>query len=243
MRHLHLLMLLLSGVQTVVACSTTSFNSTYDAYPDCAATCLACEDASYSRNFANNCDYEAGECCTSAYHNVIAETWSCVRTTCGEQVSNDAFGTFVDFCKEKDHALEEKNVPEGYKLPEAEDEGKKFSLSIGAIIGIAIGGVSCIATIIGVIIKYRHYRRKKNNPSIAASVESGNSTQLIHQPQPMTLGFVANAFGRDGGDVNMTYTRNTSTTSLTHGRVVTREVIDVRRIRGEMSARRIVEEI
>lgn len=125
MRHLLGLCLLL---RAATACTTTTFNSTYKDYPDCAASCLACTDSSYSRNFANNCDFESGDCCISKYHTVIAETWSCVGTNCGDTVSQEAFSTFVQFCKDKKHALQEADVPQGYSLTET--EGNKSITSI-----------------------------------------------------------------------------------------------------------------
>ncbi|KAJ3516986.1 hypothetical protein NM208_g14768 [Fusarium decemcellulare] len=98
-----------------LGCTTTSFNSTYDVYPDCAASCLACEDEAYTTNFANNCDYSSGECCTSQYHSAIAATWSCVRTNCDEELSLKAFKTFSGFCDEKKQPIEEQDIPEGYE--------------------------------------------------------------------------------------------------------------------------------
>ena len=93
----------------------------YDGYPDCAAGCLACKDTEYTNNFANNCDYSSGECCTSQYHTAIAETWSCVSLNCGE-LSSKAFDKFVEFCKDKKQPLEEEDVPSGYELPDSEDK-------------------------------------------------------------------------------------------------------------------------
>lgn len=109
-------LLLAAWLPSVIACSTTTFNSTYAEYPDCAASCLGCEDGTYSRNFANNCDYVAGECCTSKYHNVINETWACVKTNCEKKLSEQAFVTFTDYCQAKNRTLKEQDVPKGYSL-------------------------------------------------------------------------------------------------------------------------------
>lgn len=113
---------------TVLSCSSTDFDSVYDDYPDCAASCLGCRDETYYSNFANNCNYSSGDCCTSQYHNSIAQTWDCVSTNCGNQVSKDAFKTFVTFCKDNKTPLEEKDVPSGYELSDGDDKknGGKF---------------------------------------------------------------------------------------------------------------------
>lgn len=60
----------------------------------------------------------------------------------------------------------------------------------------------------------------------------------------MEVGAVAHAF-RGNGDVSLTYTRNTSTVSLTHGRIKTTEKYEITRSRGEMNFRRVedIEEV
>lgn len=113
----------------VLSCTTSSFDSAYDAYPDCAASCLACRDDTYYTNFANNCNYSSGECCTSQYHNSIAQTWSCVSINCGDERSKEAFDIFAAFCKKMDTPLEEPDVPLGYKLPDLNEEEGMFSPS------------------------------------------------------------------------------------------------------------------
>lgn len=106
-----------SAVSTAVACSTSSFDSPYEAYPDCAVACLACPDADYVRNFANNCDYISGDCCKTQYHNIIAATWACVRSPqsgCGPAVAQQAFSVFVKYCANHSVPLATTDVPPGY---------------------------------------------------------------------------------------------------------------------------------
>ncbi|KAH6880381.1 hypothetical protein B0T10DRAFT_565602 [Thelonectria olida] len=179
-------------LQLVIACSTTTFISTYEAYPECAASCLGCGDSSYSRNFANNCNYESGACCTSKYHDIIAETWSCVEGSCGDKVSREAFSTFVEFCKDKHNELQEKDM---MLMLRVADKSHKPPLSAGQIIGISFGAVTCTATVIGLILRWIHYRHKKDCSK--GDFGDCNGTQLIHQAQPTQVGAVINAVVSD----------------------------------------------
>ncbi|KAF4468141.1 hypothetical protein FALBO_4959 [Fusarium albosuccineum] len=173
-----LLMLLLLPI--TLGCTTTSFNSTYDVYPDCAASSLACEDGAYTSNFANNCDYSGGECCTSQYHSAIAATWSCVRTNCDENLSLKAFKTFYNYCDEKKQPIEEQDIPEGYEAAvenkDSEDEkdnkdddsssgSSGISLSKGAIVGIVLGGGVFVIVLLWLLIKLYLGRRKHPRPN------------------------------------------------------------------------------
>ena len=107
-------LLSLTVIPHALACTITQFDSTYDIYPDCARNCLACKDPDYVNNFGNNCDYASGECCTSQYHNAIAETWACVRNHCGEKLSKDAYQEFEKQCKDKEKGVKEGDTPSGY---------------------------------------------------------------------------------------------------------------------------------
>ena len=119
---------------------------------------------------------------------------------------------------------------------------KKPVLTTAQIIGIAIGGLTCVVTIIGFFVKCRHYRRKKKLlPS--GGRDDANQLQLIHQPQRLDIGIAPHIF-QGNGDVAATYTKNTSTTSLTHGRTKTKEVFEWRRVQGQVSqSHRIIEEV
>ncbi|KAM5341617.1 hypothetical protein ACJ41O_014648 [Fusarium nematophilum] len=256
---LYPLSLLLWVLPGAYGCSTTTFNSTYGSYPDCAASCLACEDASYSTNFANNCDYASGECCTSSYHTSIAETWDCVRTKCGEKLSLEAFDTFVDFCEEMDTPLKGKDIPEGYDSKDKDSESESgdntsggSGLSKGQIIGISIGGATFVVGIIGLIFKcYQCHRKRRQGMQggETPSDENRNGHALIHQPQHMELGALTHAF-RGDGDVTVSHTRNTSTTSLFGQGTRTTDTWEIKRARGDgggfsqtHTTNRIVEEL
>ncbi|KIY04154.1 uncharacterized protein Z520_00846 [Fonsecaea multimorphosa CBS 102226] len=101
-----------------LACSTTTFPQTYEPYPDCATPCLACPDAEYMQNFASNCDYASGDCCSSKYHTVINETWACVSDNCGGDgdLAQSAFDIFVPHCKNHNATLAAADVPTGYTI-------------------------------------------------------------------------------------------------------------------------------
>ncbi|KIW33322.1 uncharacterized protein PV07_00179 [Cladophialophora immunda] len=157
-------------------CSTTTFPSIYDSYPDCATTCLACTDADYVDNFANNCDYASGDCCSSTYHTVISQTWACVSNNCGDgDLAQDAFNVFVKFCADHNVPLAAGDVPTGYILegngagsgnnstngtagPDKGNGGS--SLSGGAIAGLVVAVVGTVATVIGSYYGWRVWRRK-----------------------------------------------------------------------------------
>ena len=67
---------------------------------------------------------------------MIAETWSCVQTGCGDKVSKESFDKFVAFCKDQGKPLDEKDVPAGYDLSESGSGGRTSTsardYSIGA---------------------------------------------------------------------------------------------------------------
>ncbi|KAI8680292.1 hypothetical protein NCS57_00309300 [Fusarium keratoplasticum] len=146
----------------------TIHNTTYDEYPDCAITCLSYNGTEYPNNFANNCDYASGECCTSPYKAIITATWECVWSHCGQEESLEAFEIFADFCEEMNHPLRKDDIPTGYESvidvtddEEGEDKDKDdddnfagTGLSKAQIIGIAVGaGVTATVTAIGLVLK------------------------------------------------------------------------------------------
>ncbi|RSL55480.1 hypothetical protein CEP54_009355 [Fusarium duplospermum] len=127
-------------------------DATYDEYPNCAITCLSTNGTEYPNNFANNCDYASGECCTGSYREIIAATWECVWSHCKQEKSLEAFGTFVDFCDYMGHPLRKEDIPTGYEPvgedADEEDEDKDDDddekiagtpLTKNQIIGIAFG--------------------------------------------------------------------------------------------------------
>jgi hypothetical protein len=102
------------------ACSTSSFASVYQPYPDCAASCLACPDTDYVNNFAHHYDYTNGDCCRSKFHTVIAASWACVQQSCdGMDLAQEAFDIFVKHCRDVDVPLASVDVPQGYTLDDS----------------------------------------------------------------------------------------------------------------------------
>ncbi|KAH7276019.1 hypothetical protein MRS44_005796 [Fusarium solani] len=100
-------------------------NATYDEYPNYAITCLSYNGTEFPNNFANNCDYASGECCTSPYKAIIAATWEYGADDEGED-------------KDKDD----------------DDNFAGTGLSNAQIIGIAVGaGVTATVTAIGLVLK------------------------------------------------------------------------------------------
>ncbi|RSL92583.1 hypothetical protein CEP52_013747 [Fusarium oligoseptatum] len=99
-------------------------NEAYDEYPNCAITCLSTNGTEYPNNFANNCDYASGECCTNPYREIIAATWECIWSHCQQEKSPKAFGTFVDFCDYMGHPLRKEDIPTGYEsvVDETDDD-------------------------------------------------------------------------------------------------------------------------
>ncbi|OCT45242.1 hypothetical protein CLCR_06058 [Cladophialophora carrionii] len=185
------------------ACSTLSFASIYQSYPDCAASCLACPDTDYVNNFAHNCNYTNGDCCRSKFHTVIAESWACVQQSCdGMALAQEAFDIFAKHCEHVDVPLASVDIPQGYASrtddgspgspdanPDGDTDGTAVSspspsssssapLSTGTIVGIATGSVVAAAGIVGAIFKCLSYRHKKkqNTSSNGGGVGGGGQT-------------------------------------------------------------------
>ncbi|KAK0724360.1 hypothetical protein B0H67DRAFT_103113 [Lasiosphaeris hirsuta] len=111
-----LLPLLLPLLATILACTTGTPAAPADSsYPFCALSCLFCPDTDYTHNFANNCAYAAGDCCTSSQHLTISETFTCVLTVCNSTTTaQTAFDTFQSFCQAQNKPLSAEDVPAGY---------------------------------------------------------------------------------------------------------------------------------
>lgn len=105
-------------VAIATACSYSTFASIYDPYPVCARLCLACRDADYVNDFANNCNYSDGDCCLSKFQVVILDTWACVLEDCDRVDAQDAqtaFNTYVNYCSDLGFPLAQADVPLGIR--------------------------------------------------------------------------------------------------------------------------------
>ncbi|KAJ2903580.1 hypothetical protein MKZ38_009633 [Zalerion maritima] len=178
----------------VLACnSINDLPASFDSYPDCAAACLACNESSYTHNFINNCDYDDGECCTSAHHLAIAESWACVRQACQEPVAREAFRVFVQECKEKDKPLDEVDVPDGLSLEDSteEEEGNggqgSQGLDQGELIGVIFGALGAFAAIIGAFFgwrRWKHSRQNKQDQTAMVVSDRSDRRQIIRHIPP-----------------------------------------------------------
>ncbi|KAK6542790.1 hypothetical protein TWF694_006732 [Orbilia ellipsospora] len=224
-----------------LACSTTSFNETYSIYPDCAASCIACQDADYVQKFANNCDYVSGDCCSSQYHSAIAATWACVRSICGVDVktSQDAFDLFVQYCANQSVPLAAADVPTGYNFTNTSSSGRgspsnsntgnppddSSSLQGKDIAGIVLGTVGGLGSLIGTYYAWRQWKKRK---IVNSGGGNQSSTAIIHQPQ-RPFDFANPGIWANNAGVKAVYTRRTATLSLTSGLLFTEERVEVDR--------------
>ncbi|KAK3317449.1 hypothetical protein B0T19DRAFT_434995 [Cercophora scortea] len=178
--------MVVSLASTPLACSTDPPSGTlYNAYPDCAVSCLACKDADYTNNFANNCDFATGDCCQSKHHTVIAATWACVQLGCGAKLAQDAFNSFVDFCANLSTPLAAADIPQGYDDTTASDKSSNDTtqqqqqpsgLSTSDKIGIISGTVGGFISVVGVWFAWKMYQKKKKKAG--GGNNSNGNTQL-----------------------------------------------------------------
>ena len=106
----------ISYSRSALSCSTNVYDHAFDQYLPfpCAARCLACPNADYRDNFANNCNYSTGECCQSRHHTIIVASWQCVHELCSAAAAQDAFAVFVKHCKDVGASLAAEDVPPGF---------------------------------------------------------------------------------------------------------------------------------
>ena len=105
------------------ACLNKTYDRAFDGYIDCVRACLACPDVDYSNDFANNCNYAAGDCCRSRFHTVIASSWGCAKTQCGDSLAQKAFLDFVQHCADVSVPLAVEDVPPGFSLANSSQPG------------------------------------------------------------------------------------------------------------------------
>ena len=111
------------------ACTNKTYDRAFDGYIDCVRACLACPDADYVNDFANNCNYKAGDCCKSQFHTVIGDSWDCARTKCGDGLAQKAFGTYVQHCADVGAPLAVADVPTGFTLTNSSQPGASQAYS------------------------------------------------------------------------------------------------------------------
>jgi hypothetical protein len=113
----------LVAASLAAACSTATFDTIYDPYDSCAARCLACKDADYVGDFANNCNYAKGDCCLSKFHDTITATWACARKNCDNETAQRSFDIFAKFCSERNTPIAAADIPAGYRGSQAAPSG------------------------------------------------------------------------------------------------------------------------
>ncbi|KAI0121371.1 hypothetical protein BJ170DRAFT_714680 [Xylariales sp. AK1849] len=170
----HVILLLVLCVYGAASCSTTHFDPVYDTYSDCAVSCLACRDADYTTNFANDCDYASGVCCESSYHVTIERTWACVGDDCGSGVAQQAFNVFGQFCADAGKPLAKDDCPTGYQLN---------ATGASADGSIAFRVVGAIAGIIGAYYTWRAIKRRRSSGGAGITDQSETGLQVVRWPQ------------------------------------------------------------
>jgi len=94
------------------ATCSTSLSTLYASHPQCAQSCLGCEDSNES--FANGCDINGG--CCQGYNALtfIPLVYNCVKTTCLAAEQQASWEEFLRNCASRGYSVSAADTPEGY---------------------------------------------------------------------------------------------------------------------------------